>query len=231
VSTPLCFVDTETTDIGHRRLAWELAIIRRDPGGTRREIQTFIEIDLTDANPFALKVGGFYDRHPLGRWLAGPTDMHPENALSDYRTRARSPRGFTQLGSTSALDGYLTQEEAAALWCRWTHGAHVVGAVPNFDTEVTAAAARSVGLLSAHHYHLIDIETLIVGWLRGRLQFDTSLDAGERLRMERLSAPPWKSDELFAEIGVSVPEGDRHTALGDARACERAWDALYGTQA
>jgi hypothetical protein len=224
VTVPLCFVDTETTDISHRRLAWEMAIIRRDPDGDHRELQTFIEVDLSDANPFALGIGKFYDRHPLGRWLSSRSTQHVANALADFPTTG----GRHWSGGTEQTSGYITQREAALLWCRWTHGAHVIGAVPNFDTEVMAAASATSGLLAGHHYHLADIENLITGYLRGRLKFDQTLDPGERERMERLSVPPWKSDELLAEVGVSIPESERHTALGDARAVERAWDALYG---
>ena len=212
MTAPSVFADTETTDIGPRRLAWELAMIRREPDGTRKELTTFIEVDLSDASPFALSVGRFYERHPLGQWLAGGPIR--------YVSQLEMPMAPAQ--------GYVTARDAALLWCRWTHGCHVVGAVPNFDTEVMGWAARSAGMIAGHHYHLADIENILVGYLRGKLATSTTLDDGERLRMERLATPPWKSDELFAEVGVSVPEDERHTALGDARGVERAWDVVMG---
>jgi hypothetical protein len=208
----ICFVDTETTDIGPRRLAWEMAIIRREMDGTRRELQAFIEVDLSDANPFALGIGRFYDRHPLGKWhSAGPSDSpHPPNPMSiSYDGNAT----FEENLLVSWIDGYLTQANAAHLWCQWTYGAHIIGAVPNFDTEVMAAAARQHGLTPAHHYHLCDIENLIVGYLTAK---------GDR----RL--PPWNSDDLFAAIGVTIPDDEKHTAIGDARSVERAWDVVMG---
>lgn len=221
-TAPLCFADTETTDIGPRRLAWELAIIRREPDGTRTEFQAFVEVDLSDANPYALSVGRFYDRHPLGQWLA----------------RGSATAGLIVSGPPRPeefLDGhefpstvYLTARQASLAWCRWTHGCHIVGAVPNFDTEVMAAAVRAAGLTGGHHYHLIDVENLIVGYLRGNLHFTLDITREDEDRLKRITTPPWKSDDLFAEVGVTTPDEDRHTALGDARTCERVWDALYG---
>jgi hypothetical protein len=237
-TTPIAFVDTETTDIGPRRLAWELAVIRRELDGTRRELQTYIEVDLADANPYALRVGRFYDRHPLGRWLAGGAsdDVRPPAPGS-----ARS-RGEYEYGPDGRIiswrGGYIAQAQAAALWCRWTHGAHIVGAVPNFDTEVMGAAARAAGLLAMHHYHLIDIENLVVGYLADQVQRIEAIHnaTGEQLpdatveEMRRVIAPPWGSDDLYAAAGISpIPEDEKHTALGDARAVERAWDVVMGT--
>jgi hypothetical protein len=225
MSAPIVFADTETTDIGPRRLAWELAMIRREPGGTRSEFQAYIEVDLSDANPFALGVGRFYDRHPLGRWLsAGPVSTVGLTAGPPLVDSARVERTTTPV--TTGL--YITQRQAALAWCRWSHGAHLVGAVPNFDTEVMGWASRAAGLTTGHHYHLADVENLITGWLRGRLKFDTWLESGDRARVEALSMPPWDSDALFAEIGVTIPDEERHTALGDARSVERAWDRLMG---
>ena len=223
MTVPICFVDTETTDVGPRRLAWELAIIRREPDGTRKELQTFIEVDLTDANPFALKVGRFHDRHPLGRWLAGADDLG--DGVKQYGDGTPIPFGFPA-GATTG--GYIEATAAAALWCRWTHGAHVIGAVPNFDTEVMGTAARGAGLLATHHYHLGDVENLAAGYMLGRAASDPSISSVERARLTDLGTPPWSSDSLFAELGVVIPEEDRHTALGDARGCERAYDLIAG---
>jgi DNA polymerase III alpha subunit (gram-positive type) len=85
-------------------------------------------------------------------------------------------------------------------------GAHLVGAVPDFDARHLAATYLRFGLpVPRWHYHLIDVETMAVGWLRG-----TGL-------VERLELP-WESDYLSELCGVDPPgEGERHTALGDAR--------------
>jgi len=103
--------------------------------------------------------------------------------------------------------------------------AHIVGAVPNFDTERLARLLDEQGLGSPRwHYHLIDVENLAVGYLAG-LAAQGDLDAG--LAMPDL---PWNSDELTAAIGLPpVGEDQRHTALGDARWARDIYDHVMGT--
>lgn len=192
-TAPICFVDTETTGLHHGRLPWDVAVIRRDPDGTETAWQTYIDVDLSQADPFGLKVGRFYERHPLGRWLSGRT-----GELDD------------DWGSWAV--GALSPWVATLRFARITHGAHIVGAVPNFDTEVLGALLREAGFTPAWHYHLVDIENLAVGYLAGK---------GQPI------APPWKSDELTEALGLPpTPDDEKHTALGDAKWAMRVYDAV-----
>lgn len=192
---PLCFIDCETTGLHHERLPWDVAVIRREPDGACTEWQAFLDVDLSKADPFALKIGHFYERHPLGRWLSG-RDGEVDDGVGVWHA-------FTET---------VCADVAAARFARMTHGAHIIGAVPNFDTSTMGDLARNNELLNAHHYHLIDVETLAVGFLAGR---------GEPI------APPWSSDDLSAALGVTPPGDDeRHTALGDARWAQRLYDAV-----
>lgn len=196
--TPLCFIDTETDGVHPDRQVWEVAIIRRDDDGPR-QTQFYVELDLSTADPFGLKVGGFYDRHPLGMVLSG---AHPTNYLW---------RQMTKMRSAAALEV-----------ARWTHGAHLVGAVPHFDHEVLGNLLRSNGLTPAWHYHLIDVEAMAVGWLAG-------CGTGMSSPQDHIVAPPWKSDALSRDCGVEPPTDDeRHTALGDARWAMRWYDRMMG---
>jgi DNA polymerase III epsilon subunit-like protein len=102
-------------------------------------------------------------------------------------------------------------DEAARQIQAFTEGAHILGAVPNFDTEKLAKMIRDYGLKPRWHYHLLDIENLIVGYFLGR---------GE------LIDPPYKSDDLSLRIGVDPTHFNRHTAMGDVLWCEAQWDAL-----
>jgi hypothetical protein len=191
--TPICFLDTETDGIHPTRKPWEIAMIRRH-GEFQVEQSFFVEIDLRTADPFGLKVGRFYDRHPMGRVLSGLDD--------DYDPVA-----------SGADPGFKGQLAAAHAVARMTHGAHLIGAVPNFDSEVLDRLLRQNGFTPGWYYHLQDVETLAVGYLRGLGKPVPEL--------------PWKSDELMAAIGVEMPtEAERHTALGDAKWALRAYDRV-----
>lgn len=73
----LAFVDTETTSLRPDRRAWEIALILRRPGRADAPYHWFVEIDdleLGNADPFSLRIGHFYDRHPaiVGDEVSGP---------------------------------------------------------------------------------------------------------------------------------------------------------------
>jgi hypothetical protein len=197
MTSPLCFLDTETTGVHPGRLAWEFAAIRREPNGDQTEHHMFIEIELDDADPFGLRVGRFYERHPVGRYLSGLDEKDPTDPTILTGPASRPP--------------LLSPYAAAQRIARITHGAHIVGAVPNFDTETLAALLRNQGLTPAWHYHVICVETLIVGQLAAR---------GESV------APPWSSNDLSTKMGVVVEKCDRHTALGDAQWARDLYDAV-----
>lgn len=196
MTAPLCFIDTETTGVHPDRKVWEVAMIRREEGRPDLGVSFFVDVDLANADPFGLKVGRFYDRHPAGRWIAGlggPIDM----PIGGERGK------------------HLDRYNAALTVAKFTHGAHLVGAVPNFDAETLAPLLRGETLTPSWHYHLIDVEALAVGYLMAK----GNVDAG----------PPWKSEALSYGCGVTPPsDEERHTALGDARWAMRWYDAITG---
>lgn len=211
MSAPIVFLDTETDGIHPYRKVWEVAMIRRHDG-FEREIQFYVEIDLADADPFGLKVGRFYERHPLGCELSGAIAPRPRHI----------PEGMTWARVSVPPE---SEAAAARLVAQWTHGAHIVGAVPNFDTEVLGRLLRDQGLTPAWHYHLIDVEALAVGYLAGRwAQAAADGNATEPGPFD--PGLPWDSDTLSAALDVSSPTDDRHTALGDARWAQRIYDAV-----
>ncbi|WP_280420050.1 hypothetical protein [Nocardia carnea] len=207
-TAPLVFLDTETDGLHPGRQAWDVAMIRREPNGTQHEIQFFVDINLETADPMGLAVGRFYERHPYGRFLAG--------TIPDFSF------GIKEDGE------FLRTRDAAETIARFTHGAHIVGSVPNFDTETLAALLRREHLTPAWHYHLIDVETLAIGWLYGQRVVGAEGGSwyGEYASGELVELP-WKSDELSRTLGVAPPSDDeRHTALGDARWAMRIYDRI-----
>lgn len=182
--TPLCFIDTETTGVHPDRRVWEVAMIRRDDVGERELVIQIGNVDLSNADPFGLKVGGFYER------------------AAKY---GRVPEG-TRVMSEVAAAKYVEE---------WTRGAHLVGAVPNFDADCLDKMLRRHLLIPAWHYHLVDVEAMAVGYLNAQ---------GNKI------SPPWKSNELAQACGVELPtEEERHTALGDAKWAMRWYDAMTWT--
>jgi len=197
----LCFLDTETTSLRPDRRAWEVGLIVRDPGGEDREFHWFVgteDLDLGNADPMSLKVGQFYERHP------------------DYAGVITSDR--------------VTEAYVLCRLEKWTRGAHLVGAVVSFDAELIAARMRAHWMCPSWHYHLVDVEALAAGWLHRDAAVKENRQSAleEASRQRDLAVPPWNSDELTAALGVKVPEGERHTALGDARWARAVYDAVTG---
>ena len=216
MAAPLCFIDTETTGIHPGRQVWEIAMIRRDDIG-QHEASFFVDVDLSNADPFGLSIGRFYDRHPMGRALCVIDDVGEDS---------------------------ISRADAANRVAMWTHAAHLVGAIPNFDAETLDLLLRDHGLIPAWHYHLIDVENLAVGWLQGRRARQNEIFDGYPIENDgaqapglvrwneplKESTPPWKSDDLSRACGVEPPsDEERHTALGDARWALRLYNAITGT--
>lgn len=184
---PICFIDTEYTTLDPwRRKPWEIAVIRRDPGAPDVEMNIILmDVDLSDADPKSLDIGGFFDRHPKF------------GAAEDV------------------LTSYITEAEAAPLVETLTRGAHIVAAVPDPDVDILREMLRRHGLRWTGHYHLMDIENIAIGYIKG-------LDMGFKPQF------PLKSDELSEMCGVPAPsDAERHTAMGDARWVRDWWDAIF----
>jgi hypothetical protein len=134
--------------------------------------------------------------HSVKKCHALPESFQTDHIMR-YDTRVALSRG--------AAAGYI-----AGLF---TGRPHVVGAVPNFDTERLALLLKEFGFAPSWHYHLIDVENLAVGYLAAK---------------GILSDLPWNSDELSQAVGVDVPTDERHTAMGDARWVKALYDAIVG---
>lgn len=205
---PIVFVDTETTGVGPDRVPWEIAVIRRAPDGSEIEHQCFLPVNVAKADGFALRLGGFWDRHPAGR-AATRRDLDERMLLDD------SPM-------LSARAGVADRGRTAVELMRLTHGAVWVGANPAFDAELVERLLREHGLQPTWNYHLVDTGTLMLGFLHSRAASGWG------------DPPPvkYRSDDLAELCGVEpAADADRHTALGDARWCQRIYDRVTGRTA
>lgn len=151
-----------------------------DTGDTETVVIENDYVVVCDGNK-SLNIGRFWDRHPQARRIVEGGNPHAEPTVTvvDGTSIINIPDGAT-------LDAVTAAHAVAFL----THRAHLVGAVPNFDADVLDRLLRGAGLSPTFHYHLVDVETLAVGWLAAR---------GE------VPSLPWRSDDV--------------TALGAALAC------------
>ncbi len=174
------FIDTETDGLHPGCRAWEVAIIRRDDDG-QSEHHMFLPIELGPwTDRMALDIGGYFERHPVGRTLAGEGPVPARVTPCD-----------TAAHRVMAL----------------THGAVLVGSAPWFDADVLARLLRSQGCIPTWSHRMRDVATLVAG--------DQGVDPGG------LSG-------AMEAVGITMPEGDRHTAMGDARAAMHIHDLVMG---
>lgn len=210
--TKLAFLDTETTGLDPRHHEiWEVGIIIRDLNplyGDPQDIAYAWQLrpDLDKANPKALEIGRYHERFSVRTDnMAATIDVEDGKPWTGYGSRSEAFIDIQQV-----LDG-----------------AHIVGAVPSFDDAFLKASFWPLSLRVTWHYHLIDVETLAVGWLEGdaaaaRAEVDDSITSGVTL--------PWNSEDLSARLGVDAAAFDRHTALGDARWALAIYDAVMGAR-
>lgn len=207
MTVTLAFTDGETSglDSGFGQdpeadRMWELAVkVRghREPGLDGMWVWQ-LNVQGTAVAPAAAEVNRFYERYVV------PPDVQV--------LMMRQP-------SLDVVPDDLargTYAELAQTLMRLLSGAHMVGAVTDFDTRFLLPFLHehygpSVRWSSAPwHYHLVDVENLAAG----RLQIP----------------PPWDSEQLSHRLGVTAAPWERHTAEGDAAWAERMYDAVFALQ-
>lgn len=184
---PILFLDIESTSLrvpwrSAPRVPWEIGAVRRETNGSEQEWTMFVrDVDLDEADPLSLTFGRFYDRHPQ---YAGGVTLSVE-------VQGRQ---------------HLYDEHEVAKHVEWlARGAHIVGAVPDFDVSTCDAMLARWGLAWPAHYHLVCAEVYAagaVGWV-----------------------PPYDSKMLSAALGVDPREFAAHEALEDARWARALYDA------
>jgi hypothetical protein len=201
----IVFLDTETLGVKLDSPIWEVAAIRRRPNPALPSCTIEDELHI-------------FVHHDIWPWY----DELPEEFQADHDKR---------------FDGSIAHEPSEAahiIHAFFTDRPHVVGAVPNFDTErISHQLLHPAGLADPWHYHLIDVENLAVGYLHGvaARAIDEARERGEEPLpglIDRFLEYPWKSDVVSHAIGVNPDDFSRHTAMGDVLWAKAQYDAIVG---
>ena len=200
-------IDIETVSLHPSATIWEFGAVRRYANGGHQTWSVMLEHpDLRHADPAALAVGRFYERHPHASRAPGVFERGGAVPVTDQVLRARSaPRTV----SSSVF---------ARLVAKATHDAVLLVNNASFDVPRLDRLLRTQGLVPGWFYRPVDV----VDMARGLLAPDAADEEG---------SPPesWSSAWMASRLGV-VPSSasERHTALGDARWVLRVYDAVRG---
>jgi DNA polymerase III epsilon subunit-like protein len=118
MSAYLAFVDTETTGLHPNRRPWEVAIIRRDLAGIAPEQSVTIQIsdvDLSDADPQALSIGRFYERHGHGQGSRSLSEAQAAQLVEQW-TRGAYLVGAVPSFDAGCLDPMLRRHRLVPAW-------------------------------------------------------------------------------------------------------------------
>jgi hypothetical protein len=151
--TKLIFVDTETTGLDYdKHEVWEVAAIVREfvppeiegPGELRdwdTEYHWFLPVgDLKKADPFALNIGKFWERHPAALYHLGL--------------------------AKDGWEGVTNLSEFAHDFWKISKDAHFIANVPDFDSwRIAKLIKENTRLFPMWHYHLVCCENLAAGKL------------------------------------------------------------------
>jgi Exonuclease len=146
------------------------------------------------------------------RWFL-PVDLSRADsvALNIGKFHQRHPDGydFDNIGQLTDLQSFARD------FAGMTRGRHLVGAVISFDEERLRRLLRANGACPEWHYHLIDVEALAVGYIKG-------IDQHYAIPL------PFNSRELSLALGVDPTQFELHTGLGDARWAKAIYETVMG---
>ena len=207
MSGRLFAVDVETTGLSpERHFAWDIAAAAED--GTER--QWFVRPDLRTADPFALRIGRYYERTasllpPLSR-KQGPKWSDPAKAAMEI---------------ACLLDGAV-----------------LLGHNPQFDAAMIGAFLHRQGHVLTADHHQVDTGTLVTGFMAGLRRGFQDTAAGTRtsataaLLDARYPLPKGRHlADMARAVGVDPDAYEAHTALGDARLALAVYRAVMGGKA
>lgn len=120
MTAPLAFVDCEATGVHPERRAWEIAVIRREVDGREKEdVWQVSDIDLSQADPFGLNVGRFYERHTHYSGRPHGVSSFPEHTVARFveqATRGAHLVGLVPSFDAETLDPMLRRHQLVPAW-------------------------------------------------------------------------------------------------------------------
>ena len=138
------------------------------------------------------------------------------------------------LPATTPISTPLAQFVAEFTRLTWGHENHLCGASVSFDEERLRRLLWRNGQTHGWHYHLVDIEAVVAGWIAGGRGGDcpwpvrVRVGPGDDGRVDLDGQPPWNSNHLSLAVGVDPGDFDRHTALGDCQWAQAMYRAVFG---
>lgn len=186
------FLDTETTGLNPDDLAYWQDLDSND------DIWEFAAIKRGDGLMPTVERLHLFIEHDYDKAL-----RLPEPFLTDYQQRLDWNQMVSRQRARELIGAFMEKDAS---------GRHqLIGAVPDFDTAGLRSLLQITRSKSPWHYHITDVETLIVGFLAGR---------GFHVPF------PYNSDDLSRMIGVDPGLFDRHTAMGDVLWTIANYDAV-----
>lgn len=181
------FIDCETDGVRKGRKVWNPGWVCYDADGARTQGSLIItDIDLSEAEPASLSFGQFAKRHPK---MGGALEAGTE---------------------------LVTEAEAAEILFKLLFNAVVAGIVVNFDTHALENMLRRNGFCLTSWHHLVCVENQALGALLNEARRNPLVAETHAELIRQATQGRWKTDDIAAAYGVTLPPSLRHTGLGDA---------------
>jgi hypothetical protein len=211
----LAFIDTETTGLdAERHEIWEAAALVFT-GQTPTPIELDEPLEKGQGYTITKRADGWEEHH----WFVTPTQFGTSEPIALEIGHFRERFDFTKA---------CMPNQFAAWFADLTWGKSLIGAIPSFDEERIRRLCKQWGVVYNWHYHLIDIESMMLGWLMGNTNGHQATGHAPFPEFTLIDSFPFKHSQLLEPMGIIVPESEKHTALGDAKAVREAFMRIFG---